>query len=458
MKRFREFILEVNRPVNGTDEEKARWDKVKASLDKMSDEDKSDRIIGTLGRDKDGVQRYGLKRKSSRTGQQKNRASRLSDVDSDLDPKQKSRGDAKATTIKGRGKEHHHLTPISQSSKEFWGMSPDERREKRERDARGGKYHGSDPRNIAQTDGPRGGRGIPHRGAGGYHSPQKPVGTGGSMKDFGSESEILAVKRKIQKQGSALARLRAEKGITKESIKMKSYKKFLEESVSFRIHDKLNPTFWNGERLKPEVRKHLLKVANAWAEYVDVKKSQVEDVLLLGGNAGYNYTKYSDLDLHLVVDTKVCPDVMSDYYQTKKQLWTTTHDVKVYGHDVEPYVEEPGKTRRKSQGVFSLKANKWLIKPERLSTEVDTDLLSSKVRDMIVKIDRAIKHADNEQTLESLLKKLRDMRNSALDRGGEFAFENLVFKELRNKGYIDKLADHILKLQDKSLTLENYVY
>ena len=231
---------------------------------------------------------------------------------------------------------------------------------------------------------------------------------------------------------------------------MKSYKNFLEESVSFRVHDKLNPTFWNGERLKPEVRTHLLKVANAWAGYVEVKKSDIIDILILGGNVGYNYTKYSDLDLHLVVDTKVCPDVMSDYYQTKKQLWTTTHDVKVYGHDIEPYVEEPGKTRRKSQGVFSVKSNKWLIKPEKLSTEVDTDLLSSKVRDMIVKIERTIKHADNAQTLESLLKKLRDMRNSALDRGGEFAFENLVFKELRNKGYIDKLADHILKLQDKS--------
>jgi hypothetical protein len=238
---------------------------------------------------------------------------------------------------------------------------------------------------------------------------------------------------------------------------MKNYKTFLEESISFRVHDKLNPTFWNGEKLKPEVRTHLLKVAKAWADFVDVKKSKIKDILLLGGNAGYNYTKYSDLDLHIVVDTGSCPDVMSDYYQTKKQLWTATHDVKVYGHDVEPYVEEPGKTRRKSQGVFSLKSNKWLIKPEKFTGELDSDLLNTKVHDMMSKIDRTIKSTNNQKTLESLLKKLRDMRNSALDKGGEFAFENLVFKELRNKGYIDKLADHILKLQDKTLTLENYV-
>ena len=455
MKSFREFVVEVNRPENGSPEEKARWDRVKKSLD--AKDNSSDYIIGTIGRDNNGVQRYGLKKADSRSNQQINRASRLKDVDSDLDTNLKKRGDQKRDTIVGRGKEHHHLTPISQSSKEFWGLSPEQRRAKREKDARSGKYHGSDPRNLAQTDGPTGGSGIPHRGKGGYHSGQKPVGKGGSIQDYGSEAEILAMQRKVKKQGSALAKLRAEKGIKNEGNRMKNYKTFLEESISFRTHDQLNPTFWNGEKLKPEVRTHLLKVAKAWADFVDVKKSKIADILLLGGNAGYNYTKYSDLDLHLVVNNGSCPDVLSDYYQAKKQLWTLTHEVKVYGHDVEPYVEEPGKTRRKSQGVFSLKSNKWLIKPEQFTGDLDEDLLSTKVRDMMSKIDRTIRYANNEKALESLLKKLRDMRNSALDKGGEFAFENLVFKELRNKGYIDKLADHILKLQDKTLTLENYV-
>jgi len=201
MKTFKEFILEVNRPEQGSDEEKSRWDKLKARHDAMSPEERASRIIGTLGRDKDGHQRYGFKKKSSRTGQQTNRASRLADVDSDLDSNQKQRGDKKANIIKGRGKEHHHLTPISQSAKEFKGLTPEQRREKREKDAEFGKFHGSDPRNIAQTDGPQGGKGIPHRGEGGYHSSQKPVGKGGSIQDFGSESEILAVKRKTERQG-----------------------------------------------------------------------------------------------------------------------------------------------------------------------------------------------------------------------------------------------------------------
>jgi hypothetical protein len=98
-----------------------------------------------------------------------------------------------------------------------------------------------------------------------------------------------------------------------------------------------------------------------------------------------------------------------------------------------------------------------MIIPGKFTGEVDKDLLEKKVRDMMVKIDRTVRSATNEDVLEALLSKLRDMRNAGLDKSGEFSFENLVFKELRNRGYIDKLADHILKLQDKSLTLENYV-
>ena len=40
------FVLEVNRPESGSDEEKRRWDSVKARHDAMSPEDKSSKIIG----------------------------------------------------------------------------------------------------------------------------------------------------------------------------------------------------------------------------------------------------------------------------------------------------------------------------------------------------------------------------------------------------------------------------
>jgi hypothetical protein len=195
MKTFREFILEAQ----------SKEDAEKKRLTKDNPDEWRVRNNGNAS--------WTTKRKKAIHGQGRRRSQSLKDLDSDLDPKQKERGDNKTDIIKGKGKEHHHLTSISQSAKEFKGLSPEERKAKREKDAKSGKFHGSDPRNIAQTDGPTGGSGIPHRGQGGYHSRQKPVGKGGSIQDFGSEKEIVAADRRVARQGSASERLAREKGI-----------------------------------------------------------------------------------------------------------------------------------------------------------------------------------------------------------------------------------------------------
>jgi hypothetical protein len=45
------------------------------------------------------------------------------------------------------------------------------------------------------------------------------------------------------------------------------------------------------------------------------------------------------------------------------------------------------------------------------------------------------------------------MRAAAIQRGGEFSFENLVFKELRNRGLITRLSNYLKTQQDKQLSL-----
>jgi len=240
MKTFKEFILEVNRPEKGSDEERKRWDKVKASLD--AKDNPSEFYIATLGRDKNGVQKYGTKGKDAKQNQLKNRVSRLADIDSDLDKERRKQGGEKATTIIGRGKEHHHLTKISDSAKEFKGLTPEQRKEKREKDAKAGKFHGSDPRNIAQTDGPEGGTGIPHRGEGGYHSRQKAVGKGGSIQDFGSEKEIVAVKKGIERRGySEFEKLAREKGIeTPKMQRQRELRARMSAAYDKKVDDTMN--------------------------------------------------------------------------------------------------------------------------------------------------------------------------------------------------------------------------
>ena len=81
-------------------------------------------------------------------------------------------------------------------------------------------------------------------------------------------------------------------------------------------------------------------------------------------------------------------------------------------------------------------------------------LLKQKVRDMMERIDDLIDtQADDITVLNKLKEKIRTMRGSAIQRGGEFALENLVFKELRNRGYLDKLSKYIRTIEDRNLSL-----
>lgn len=236
---------------------------------------------------------------------------------------------------------------------------------------------------------------------------------------------------------------------------MKSYRDL---KLTLRYNNQLNPKFWIGEAIKPEVREGLIRIAEEWAEFANIPNNAIVDVILVGGNANYNYTKYSDLDLHLVVskeDIADCPDLIDDYLRDKKQLWGLTHDIKIYGHDVELYAQDRRDPIPSGQGVFSLTNSFWIRRPTYEQVDLSDQNIVRKVRHYMEKIDFLIDNkADDRDSFEKLKEKLREMRASAIQRGGEFAVENLVFKELRNRGYLDKLSDHLRNLKVTSLSID----
>ena len=96
-------------------------------------------------------------------------------------------------------------------------------------------------------------------------------------------------------------------------------------------NQELNIKFWEDGVLKPEVKDKLLQIGNKWADFAKIPSNAVKDMILVGGNANYNYTRFSDLDLHLVVDKSQiadCPDLLDDYLRDKKKLWALVHDIK----------------------------------------------------------------------------------------------------------------------------------
>ena len=136
----------------------------------------------------------------------------------------------------------------------------------------------------------------------------------------------------------------------------------------------------------------------------------------------------------------------------KKTLWELTHNVTIYGVKAEPYIERPKVTRKKSQGVYSLMKKTWIQEPERIEGDVEEKEIEKKVNNFKTRIDALIKN-ENVEGLRELVKKLRDSRSVSLQKYGEYGFENMVFKELRNQGYIDKVRTVVVNLKSKSLSL-----
>jgi hypothetical protein len=207
--------------------------------------------------------------------------------------------------------------------------------------------------------------------------------------------------------------------------------------------------------LKEEVRKKLLEIAKEWLKFAEIPNSAVKDIVFTGGNANYNYTDDSDIDVHIILDKSKIPNCSDEeYFKDKKLIWSLTHDISVYGAEVEVYAQLGEVNIPKNQGVYSLKTGKWVVKPENLELDFEhDDLLKKKIDDAVYQIDHALENTTDTKAAEKLLEKFQKLRKHAIAKSGEFTQDNLVFKELRNRGYIDKIREFILKITDKKLSI-----
>tara|TARA_R110000751_G_scaffold117883_3_gene218185 strand:+ start:1731 stop:2441 length:711 start_codon:yes stop_codon:yes gene_type:complete len=233
-----------------------------------------------------------------------------------------------------------------------------------------------------------------------------------------------------------------------------------------RVNKILNDSVWDtvcddpscGEfkaELKTEVRKALLRIAHDFLKSIDPKMT-FTDITLTGSMANYNYTDQSDLDLHILFDfNSLGPEgeLVQDLFNAKRRIWNDTHDIKVRDHDVELYAQD-SKEPHHSTGVYSVLRNKWLVVPHRANPEVDEQYILKKSKDIMDRIDYLVGLEDKRKSLEVTKDKIMKMRKSGLERKGEFAEENLIFKTLRNTGYIGKLNDVIRNEYDRSVSLD----
>jgi len=215
---------------------------------------------------------------------------------------------------------------------------------------------------------------------------------------------------------------------------------------SIQMNDELCPMIWENDELKPDVRKALLMNAIRFIQYCDIENLQFKDILLIGSMANYNYNDNSDIDVHIVMNFSQISDnidFVGEYFKMKKLMWSENMSIQVKGHDVEMYIQHSDENYH-STGVFSLFKNKWLSKPTKKIVNINTGAVQLKAADIMNMIDDLETNknkTDFLDKLETVKAKIKKMRQSGLETGGEFSVENLVFKILRNSGYINKLVD-----------------
>jgi len=210
--------------------------------------------------------------------------------------------------------------------------------------------------------------------------------------------------------------------------------------------------------MRTEIRKKLLTIANDFIDTLGIDFF-IHDVVLTGSLANYNWSQYSDVDLHIIIDfedSKHNANLLKEFFDAKKAVWNDKHNVIIKGFDVEIYVQDISEPHV-SSGVYSILHNKWIVVPEKNKVKIDDRKIIEKGEEFMSNIERLVEKTNKgENTLEAideLRKKLKKFRQTGLESGGEFSYENLTFKLLRRNGSIQKLLDLKTQIIDKKLSL-----
>jgi hypothetical protein len=230
---------------------------------------------------------------------------------------------------------------------------------------------------------------------------------------------------------------------------------------SFEPKDSLSDQIFEGSdgefSMRGDIRKSLLKITDDFIDTLGVEFF-IHDVVLTGSLSNYNWSQFSDVDLHILIDfeeSKYPITLLKEFFDAKKNVWNEKHDIKIKGYDVEMYVQDVNEPHV-SSGVYSILNNKWVVEPKEETPNIDDRMIIQKGEEYMRLIDNLVKNGNKKDTLskiESLRKKIKTFRQSGLEQGGEYSYENLTFKLLRRNGYIEKLLKLKTDITDKKLSI-----
>ena len=237
------------------------------------------------------------------------------------------------------------------------------------------------------------------------------------------------------------------------------------ESLREKIEDdtlqSFEPEVWEEDRLIPEVRSALLKIASDFL--IDLPFDlNVEDITLTGSLANYNWSKYSDVDLHIVLDfTEIDEnlELVRQFFRHLQTNWNNRHDILMKGYEVEIYFQDSNEEHL-STGIYSIQNDEWVVKPTPEAVSIDYANVRKKAEDVSDRIDHIEQMLGDEEdnivldSIDRLRAKIRNMRKTGLEGAGQYSVENLAFKVLRRSEELGRLATLKAKAYDELMSIE----
>ena len=218
-------------------------------------------------------------------------------------------------------------------------------------------------------------------------------------------------------------------------------------------HTTLNPKIWEHNRLKSRVRGALLRIAEDFKDFVEIP-FDIEDIVITGGNANYNYTVHSDLDLHLITnyDNIECDRTAEELFDSKRLLYKKDYNIDIHGIPVELYVEDSNHPAV-SRGSYSVLRSEWINSPDKHIPKYNQKQLLNMVDVWKTILQNAIK-TGSLQSCRKAVQLLRTYRKLGLrTQDGEFSIPNLVYKSLRNDHTLKGMTAFVDRLHDQELSL-----
>ncbi len=230
-----------------------------------------------------------------------------------------------------------------------------------------------------------------------------------------------------------------------------------DDLMAFDIQPDLNQKIWDRDReVRPGVRAALLDIVEEFMEGLDMDLG-LKDIVVTGSIANYNWSKFSDIDLHILIDFSEVNEneaMVKKFFDAVRSNWNKLHNILVKGHEVEIYVQEEHEPHI-STGVYSLMNDRWLVKPKKIRPAIDRHTATKKMKYMareVDKLSRTYESGRYEESFElaaSIKEKLKRMRRAGLDRAGIYSPENLAFKMLRRSGDIEQLFSIYTQAYDR---------